>query len=124
MSIGAVYTLECCVALVVLCDWQEIDREGLVVREDKALHADVGLREVMVSLLLSYDPQWLRLGLETVLGVDLAPRTGKSAEQALKRVILEVGCARGKGILERASVLCAVLCGPVEGVGRWAGFWS
>ncbi|XP_067141199.1 abnormal spindle-like microcephaly-associated protein homolog [Centruroides vittatus] len=46
----------------------EIENNKLVVRKDKALHADIGIRKYILKLLLDYNPLWLRIGLETVFG--------------------------------------------------------
>ena len=46
----------------------EVERGGLRVRRDRALHADMGLKQLVMQWLLSYHPLWLRLGLETVYG--------------------------------------------------------
>lgn len=34
--------------------------------------SDLNLREAFVELLLSYQPQWLQVGLEVVLGVEVS----------------------------------------------------
>lgn len=46
----------------------EIARGRLSLRTDRDLHADLNLRGKVVSLLLSYSTQWLRIGLEVLLG--------------------------------------------------------
>ena len=75
---------------------QNVDNEALMVREDRALHADVGVREIVVSLLLCYEPHWLKLGLEMVTGEELPTKNGKSAQVALlRKFILEVTQPRG-----------------------------
>ncbi len=40
----------------------------LVVRKNKSLNRDVGLKKTFLQILLSYNPLWLRIGLETVFG--------------------------------------------------------
>ncbi len=40
----------------------------LIVRDKKSLNRDVGLKKTFLQLLLSYNPLWLRVGLETVFG--------------------------------------------------------
>ncbi|XP_037068024.1 abnormal spindle-like microcephaly-associated protein homolog [Pollicipes pollicipes] len=47
---------------------REVETGGLRVRRDRTLHADVGLKQLVVGWLLNYNPLWLRLGLETVYG--------------------------------------------------------
>ena len=46
----------------------EIKRKRLLIRSDKDVFADVGLKGQMVKMLLSYSSAWLRLGLETIFG--------------------------------------------------------
>ncbi|XP_068930575.1 abnormal spindle-like microcephaly-associated protein isoform X1 [Petaurus breviceps papuanus] len=46
----------------------EIEAGRLLVRKDKHLWKDVGERQKILSWLLSYNPLWLRIGLETVFG--------------------------------------------------------
>ena len=46
----------------------EIARGRLALRTDRDVHADLNLRGKVVSLLLSYSTQWLRIGLEILLG--------------------------------------------------------
>ncbi|XP_061235287.1 abnormal spindle-like microcephaly-associated protein isoform X1 [Neopsephotus bourkii] len=46
----------------------EIENRRLLVRRDRHLWKDVGERQKVVNWLLSYNPLWLRIGLETVYG--------------------------------------------------------
>ncbi|XP_074076994.1 abnormal spindle-like microcephaly-associated protein [Macrotis lagotis] len=46
----------------------EIETRRLLVRKDKHLWKDVGERQKILNWLLSYNPLWLRIGLETVYG--------------------------------------------------------
>ncbi|EPQ19444.1 Abnormal spindle-like microcephaly-associated protein like protein [Myotis brandtii] len=46
----------------------EIAARRLAVRRDRHLWKDVGERQKVLSWLLSYNPLWLRIGLETVFG--------------------------------------------------------
>ncbi|KAL7563175.1 hypothetical protein ACA910_014452 [Epithemia clementina (nom. ined.)] len=46
----------------------EISRGRLSLREDRDLHANLGVRDMILSLLFSYSIQWLRIGLETLFG--------------------------------------------------------
>ena len=43
----------------------------LAVRVDRDMYADLGLRGQILSLLMSYQTEWLRLGLETVYGEEV-----------------------------------------------------
>ncbi|XP_058389715.1 abnormal spindle-like microcephaly-associated protein isoform X2 [Diceros bicornis minor] len=46
----------------------EIEARRLTVRKDRHLWKDVGERQKVLSWLLSYNPLWLRIGLETIYG--------------------------------------------------------
>ena len=46
----------------------EIDKLRLVVRKDRNINRDVGMKQKLLQLVLSYNPLWLRVGLETVYG--------------------------------------------------------
>ncbi|NXN27813.1 ASPM protein, partial [Nycticryphes semicollaris] len=46
----------------------EIETSRLLVRRDRHLWRDVGERQKVLNWLLSYNPLWLRIGLETVYG--------------------------------------------------------
>ncbi|KAM8816330.1 abnormal spindle-like microcephaly-associated protein [Rhynchonycteris naso] len=46
----------------------EIEARRLIVRKDRHLWKDVGERHKVLTWLLSYNPLWLRIGLETVYG--------------------------------------------------------
>ncbi|XP_069169176.1 abnormal spindle-like microcephaly-associated protein homolog [Procambarus clarkii] len=45
-----------------------IDKKYLMIRKDRLTHADIGLKQLMLQLVLCYNPLWLRIGLETVYG--------------------------------------------------------
>lgn len=46
----------------------EIEARRLLVRKDRHLWKDVGERQKILCWLLSYNPLWLRVGLETIFG--------------------------------------------------------
>ncbi|NXY90815.1 ASPM protein, partial [Alcedo cyanopectus] len=46
----------------------EVESRRLLVRRDRHLWKDVGERQKVLNWLLSYNPLWLRIGLETVYG--------------------------------------------------------
>ncbi|XP_044123469.1 abnormal spindle-like microcephaly-associated protein isoform X3 [Neovison vison] len=46
----------------------EIEARRLAVRKDRHLWKDVGERQKVLNWLLSYNPLWLRIGLETIFG--------------------------------------------------------
>ncbi|KAI5730298.1 hypothetical protein M8J76_012171 [Diaphorina citri] len=45
-----------------------ISKNLIEVRKDRDLHLDQGLQQKVISLLLCYNPLWLRIGLEAVYG--------------------------------------------------------
>ncbi|KAM8930263.1 abnormal spindle-like microcephaly-associated protein [Pelodytes ibericus] len=46
----------------------EIEARRLLVRKDRHLWKDIGERQKILNWLLSYNPLWLRVGLETIFG--------------------------------------------------------
>ncbi|XP_051803239.1 abnormal spindle-like microcephaly-associated protein [Acanthochromis polyacanthus] len=46
----------------------EVEARRLLVRKDRHLWKDIGERKKVLSWLLSYNPLWLRIGLETIFG--------------------------------------------------------
>ena len=46
----------------------EIEKKGLMIRKDRSLNKDVGMKKGFLELLLSYNLLWLKIGLETVYG--------------------------------------------------------
>lgn len=65
----------------------EIGRKRLQVREDRDLHMDLSLREAFLELLLSYQLPWLQVGLEVLLGTEIATaRYVKARDGQLIRV--------------------------------------
>ena len=65
----------------------EIEKLRLVVRKDKNINKDVGMKQAILSLILSYNPLWLRIGLETVYG-ELLPVHGNSDLLGLSRFLV------------------------------------
>ena len=47
---------------------KEIDENRLVMRDERDIHADLGMQETLFNLLFSYELPYLRLGLEVVFG--------------------------------------------------------
>ena len=45
----------------------EVETGRLAIRQDHSPHCDVGAREEIMQLLLSYNTIWLRLGLEVCM---------------------------------------------------------
>ncbi|XP_043476721.1 abnormal spindle-like microcephaly-associated protein homolog [Leptopilina heterotoma] len=52
-----------------------VEKGILVVRQDRDLHRDIGLQKGILELFLSYNPLWLRIGLETVYGETIPLRS-------------------------------------------------
>ncbi|KAK2908196.1 abnormal spindle-like microcephaly-associated protein [Channa argus] len=46
----------------------EVEAKRLLVRRDRHLWKDIGERKKVLNWLLSYNPLWLRIGLETIYG--------------------------------------------------------
>ncbi|NXC09105.1 ASPM protein, partial [Orthonyx spaldingii] len=46
----------------------EVETRRLLVRRDRHLWKDIGERQKVLNWLLSYNPLWLRIGLETIYG--------------------------------------------------------
>ncbi|XP_044174469.1 abnormal spindle-like microcephaly-associated protein homolog isoform X2 [Acropora millepora] len=46
----------------------EVENGRVAIRPDKKMHADFGIKRQVVDMLLSYNPLWLRIGLETIYG--------------------------------------------------------
>ncbi|XP_034369003.1 LOW QUALITY PROTEIN: abnormal spindle-like microcephaly-associated protein [Arvicanthis niloticus] len=65
----------------------EIEVGRLLVRKDRHLWKDIGQRQKVLSWLLSYNPLWLRIGLETVFG-ELIPLADNSDTTGLAMFIL------------------------------------
>uniref|UniRef100_A0A8C3CFE9 Assembly factor for spindle microtubules n=1 Tax=Cairina moschata TaxID=8855 RepID=A0A8C3CFE9_CAIMO len=65
----------------------EIETRRLIVRRDRHLWKDVGERQKVLNWLLSYNPLWLRIGLETVYG-ELIPLESNSDVTGLAIFIL------------------------------------
>ncbi|KAM4860799.1 abnormal spindle-like microcephaly-associated protein [Thomomys bottae] len=65
----------------------EIEAGRLLVRRDRHLWKDVGERQKILNWLLSYNPLWLRIGLETIYG-ELIPLEDNSDATGLAVFIL------------------------------------
>ena len=46
----------------------EVDENHIVMRDERDIHADLGMQETLFNLLFSYELPYLRLGLEIVFG--------------------------------------------------------
>ncbi|XP_022094618.1 abnormal spindle-like microcephaly-associated protein homolog [Acanthaster planci] len=65
----------------------EIEKRRIEVRPDRKLHADYGIKQRLLDLFLSYNPLWLRIGLETVYG-EILPLQGNTDMVGLSRFII------------------------------------
>ncbi|KAL1774848.1 abnormal spindle-like microcephaly-associated protein [Sigmodon hispidus] len=65
----------------------EIEVGRLIVRKDRHLWKDIGQRQKVLNWMLSYNPLWLRIGLETVFG-ELIPLADNSDVTRLAMFIL------------------------------------
>ncbi|CAH1785861.1 unnamed protein product, partial [Owenia fusiformis] len=65
----------------------EIETKRLLVRKDRKIHADVGIKQTILELLLSYSPLWLRIGLETIYG-EMLPVQNNSDVIGISRFIV------------------------------------
>ncbi|KAF9806478.1 hypothetical protein SFRURICE_001273 [Spodoptera frugiperda] len=58
----------------------QIDKKLIAIRADRNLHLDVGLQKIIMELLLSYNPLWLRIGLEAIYGLVLPLHSNSDVE--------------------------------------------
>ncbi|XP_059924107.1 abnormal spindle-like microcephaly-associated protein isoform X2 [Gadus macrocephalus] len=65
----------------------EVEAKRLLVRKDRHLWKDIGERQKVLNWLLSYNPLWLRIGLETIFG-ELIPLESNSDVLGLAMFIL------------------------------------
>jgi hypothetical protein len=75
------------VATVVTRMEVEVEKKRFMVRHDKSLNRDVGMKRTFLELVLTYHPLWLRLGLETIFG-ELIPLAGTGDVLGLSRFVL------------------------------------
>ncbi|KAK0154627.1 Abnormal spindle-like microcephaly-associated [Merluccius polli] len=65
----------------------EVEAKRLLVRKDRHLWKDIGERQKVLNWLLSYNPLWLRIGLETIYG-ELIPLESNSDTLGLAMFVL------------------------------------
>ncbi|XP_059045391.1 abnormal spindle-like microcephaly-associated protein homolog [Achroia grisella] len=58
----------------------QIEKKLIAIRTDRNLHLDVGLQKIIMELLLSYNPLWLRIGLEAIYGIVLPLKSNSDIE--------------------------------------------
>lgn len=58
----------------------QIEKKLIAIRTDRNLHLDIGLQKAIMELLLSYNPLWLRLGLEAIYGIMIPLRSNNDIE--------------------------------------------
>ncbi|XP_077573225.1 abnormal spindle-like microcephaly-associated protein homolog isoform X2 [Stigmatopora nigra] len=66
----------------------EVEAKRLRIRKDRHLWKDIGEREKVLNWLLSYNPLWLRIGLETIFG-ELISLESNSDSTGLAMFILQ-----------------------------------
>ncbi|KAG6445889.1 abnormal spindle-like microcephaly-associated protein homolog [Manduca sexta] len=58
----------------------QIEKKLIAIRNDRNLHLDIGLQKIIMELLLSYNPLWLRIGLEAIYRTVLPLRSNSDIE--------------------------------------------
>lgn len=69
-----------------------IENNKLEIRRDKNIHADLQLRNKILSLFFCYNPLWLRIGLETVYGKTIPLKSNSDVYGLGKFIILNFFC--------------------------------
>ncbi|KAL3871776.1 hypothetical protein ACJMK2_039754 [Sinanodonta woodiana] len=65
----------------------EVESQRLIIRKDKMVHADLGVKQRILDMIISYNPLWLRIGLETIYG-EVIPLQSNSDVFGLSRFIV------------------------------------
>ncbi|XP_060083344.1 abnormal spindle-like microcephaly-associated protein homolog [Ylistrum balloti] len=75
----------------IICVIQKLEAEieslRLVIRKDKKVHADLGMKQDILDMILSFNPLWLRIGLETVYG-EMIPMQNNTDVISMSRFIV------------------------------------
>uniref|UniRef100_A0A7S4IHQ8 Calponin-homology (CH) domain-containing protein n=1 Tax=Odontella aurita TaxID=265563 RepID=A0A7S4IHQ8_9STRA len=79
----------------------EVATGRLAIRSDRDVFADVSLRSQLFSLLFSYATPWLRLGLETVLGVAISADLPSGRQHPIKGESKKKSVTRSKAVLKQ-----------------------
>lgn len=58
----------------------QIEKKLIAIRIDRNLHLDVGLQKMIMEMILSYNPLWLRIGLEAIYGLVLPLKSNNDIE--------------------------------------------
>lgn len=58
----------------------QIDKKLIAIRADRNLHLDIGLQKTIMELILSYNPLWLRIGLEAIYGLVIPLKSNSDIE--------------------------------------------
>ncbi|KAK3735717.1 hypothetical protein QZH41_010154 [Actinostola sp. cb2023] len=66
----------------------EVEQGRLSIRPDKKMHADLGIKRNIVNMILSYNPLWLRIGLEITFG-EILPVQSNSDVNGLTRFLTD-----------------------------------
>ena len=65
----------------------EVEKMRLAVRKDRNITKDVGMKQSLLKLVLSYNPLWLRIGLETIFG-EILPLANNGDLLGLSRFLI------------------------------------
>lgn len=66
----------------------QIEKNSIVIREDKDLHLQIGLQQQVLDLLFAFNTLWLRLGMEVVFG-EIIPMASNTDVHSLARFIID-----------------------------------
>ena len=78
----------------------EVIENKLVMRDDRDIHADVGMQESLFNILFSYELPWLRIGLEIVFGKVISLQKGKNKSVIIDGAPCMSGCSKWKNTLK------------------------
>lgn len=67
----------------------EIEKQALVIRKDKSLNMDIGMKKQFLELLLNYNPMWLKVGCEIVFG-EVLPYAGNDVVGLSRFIVTRV----------------------------------
>jgi abnormal spindle-like microcephaly-associated protein len=70
------------------------------MRDDRDIHADVGMQESLLQILFSYEYPWLRIGLEIVFGKIISLQKNKNKNSVVEGMPCMSGCSKWKNTLK------------------------
>ncbi|KAG1659255.1 Abnormal spindle-like microcephaly-associated [Nymphon striatum] len=65
----------------------EIEKERILIRDDRAVHVDLGIKQKILDMILCYNSLWLRIGLETIFG-EILPLSSNNDVLGMSRFIV------------------------------------